>query len=221
MEAAVELSAEVLLFDMDGTIVDSTTSVVRAWSRFADRYGMDADAILSVAHGRPTVEVVAMFAPPGMDVAAEATRIEAEEIDRTDGIVEVQGAKALLESLDPARWAVVTSATRALTVKRMAATGLPHPKVLVAADDVTDGKPHPEPYLMAAEALGVDAASAVVFEDAEAGLRSALAAGTVPVVVGGHDGPAAEGLARVPDLRGVRVVRDGPGLEVRLPLAAA
>ncbi len=221
MEAAVELSAEVLLFDMDGTIVDSTTSVVRAWNRFADRHGRDADAILSVAHGRPTIEVVAMFAPPGLDVAEEAARIEAEEIDRTDGIVEVPGAKALLESLDPARWAVVTSATRALTVKRMSVTGLPHPKVLVAADDVTDGKPHPQPYLMAAEALGVDAASAVVFEDAEAGLRSALAAGTVPVVVGDHDGPAAEGLARVPDLRGVRVVRGGPGLEVRLPFTAA
>lgn len=216
MDAAVELSAEVLLFDMDGTIVDSTASVVRAWTGFAARNGLEAAAILAVAHGRPTVEVIAQFAPPGMDVAAEAARIESEEIDRTDGITEVPGAAVMLESIDPARWAVVTSATRELTVKRLAVAGLPQPRVLVAADDVTRGKPDPQPYLMAAEALGFEAKSAVVFEDAEAGLLSARAAGAAAIVVGAHAGPAAEGLPRVPDLRKVRATADGPGYKVTL-----
>jgi len=210
------LTGAVLLFDMDGTLVDSTASVERAWGRFAERHGLDAAAILAVAHGRPTIEVVADFAPRGVDVVAETDRIEAEEIDRTDGISEIPGSAALLGSLDPSRWAVVTSATRALTTKRLAAVGIPLPKLLVAADDVTKGKPHPQPYMKAARALGYDASEAVVFEDAPAGLTSAKAAGAVTVVVGGYRGEAAEGLPRVPDLTAVRVAPNGFDLTVTL-----
>ncbi|PRY56587.1 HAD-IA family hydrolase [Glycomyces artemisiae] len=211
------LAASVLLFDMDGTLVDSTASVERAWTRFAGRHGLEAAAILAVAHGRPTIEVVAEFAPHGVDVVAETDRIEAEEIDRTDGISEIPGAAALLGSLDPARWAVVTSATRALTLRRLAAVGIPLPKILIAADDVTKGKPHPQPYMLAARALGADAADAVAFEDAPAGLTSASSAGAATVVVGAYDGEAAQGLPRIPDLTGVTVAQEGQSLEVRLP----
>ncbi|THV25924.1 HAD-IA family hydrolase [Glycomyces paridis] len=211
-----ELAASVLLFDMDGTLVDSTASVERAWGRFAGRHGLDASAILAVAHGRPTIEVVTQFAPAGVDPVAETDRIESEEIDRTDGISEVPGSAALLGSLDPARWAVVTSATRALTLRRLEAVGIPLPKVLVAADDVVRGKPDPQPYLQAARALGFEASEAVVFEDAPAGLESARAAGAAPVVVGGYRGPAAEGLPRVPDMAAVRVRATDGGLAVSL-----
>lgn len=211
------LAASVLLFDMDGTLVDSTASVERAWTRFAGRHGLEASAILAVAHGRPTIEVVAEFAPHGVDVVAETDRIEAEEIDRTDGISEIPGAAALLGSLDPARWAVVTSATRALTLRRLAAVGIPLPKILIAADDVTKGKPHPQPYMLAARALGADATDAVAFEDAPAGLTSASSAGAATVVVGAYDGEAAQGLPRVPDLAGITITQEGPTLEVRLP----
>jgi sugar-phosphatase len=210
------LTASVLLFDMDGTLVDSTASVERAWSRFADRHGLEASAILAVAHGRPTIEVVAEFAPRGVDVVAETDRIEAEEIDRTDGISEVPGSAALLRGLDRDRWAVVTSATRALTLRRLAAVGIPLPKILVAADDVTRGKPHPQPYMLAAKALGFDASEAVVFEDAPAGLASAKAAGAATVVVGGYEGEVADGLPRIADMRSVTVSANGSGLSVTL-----
>jgi sugar-phosphatase len=210
------LTASVLLFDMDGTLVDSTASVERAWTRFAARHGLDAAAILAVAHGRPTIEVVADFAPPGVDVVAETDRIEAEEIDRTDGISEIPGAAALLGGLDRNRWAVVTSATRALTTRRLAAVGIPLPKILVAADDVTKGKPHPQPYMLAAKALGFDARDAVVFEDAPAGLTSALAAGATTVVVGGYKGGPSEGLPRITDFLSVKVAPSDTGMTVTL-----
>jgi mannitol-1-/sugar-/sorbitol-6-phosphatase len=210
------LTVSVLLFDMDGTLVDSTASVERAWGRFAARHGLDATQILAVAHGRPTIEVVAEFAPRGVDVVAETDRIEAEEIDRTDGISEIPGAAALLSGLDRDRWAVVTSATRALTTRRLAAVGIPLPKILVAADDVTKGKPHPQPYMLAAKALGFDAREAVAFEDAPAGLASALAAGAATVVVGGYEGAAAAGLPRVTDMKSVQVSASGSVLDVTL-----
>jgi sugar-phosphatase len=160
--------------------------------------------------------VVAEFAPHGVDVVAETDRIEAEEIDRTDGISEIPGSAALLSGLDRERWAVVTSATRALTLRRLAAVGIPLPKILVAADDVTRGKPHPQPYMLAAKALGFDAAEAVVFEDAPAGLASARAAGASAVVVGDYKGEASEGLPRVPDMLSVSVSANGSGMSVTL-----
>ena len=216
MDAPTELRAQVLLFDMDGTLVDSAAIVEDCWRRFASRHGLDAGAILAVSSGRPTIEVIAQFATPGMDPAAETARIEREELDRTEGIREIPGSRRLLESLDPGRWAVVTSAPRELARRRLVAAGLPVPQVLVGADDVTAGKPDPQGYRMAAEALGADPGEAVVFEDAEAGLLAGRAAGAAAVVVGGRTGGAADGLPRLADFRGVTVTAAGSRLRVVL-----
>lgn len=208
------MRARVLLFDMDGTLVDSAEVVEACWRRFAARHGLDAEAILAVSSGRPTIEVIEQFATPGMDPAAETARIEAEELDRVEGIFEVPGAKALLESLEPGRWAVVTSAPRELARRRLIAAGLPVPAVLVGADDVSAGKPDPEGYRKAAKALGAGPDEAVVFEDAEAGLLAGIASGAAAVVVGGYEGEAAAGLPRVSDLREITVGADGAELVV-------
>jgi len=197
-----------LLFDMDGTLVDSTAVVERTWRSFAARHGIAAEQILAVSHGRRTEETVAAFAPQGVDIAAEARRVIAEEVDDTEGIVAIPGAARLLAGLSGDSWALVTSAGRRLAEARMRAAGLPLPAVVISADDVTVGKPSPEGYLAAAKRLGVPPESTIVFEDAEAGVRAALAAGAATVVVGTADCPATEGLDRVPDLRGVRVGLD-------------
>lgn len=216
------LSAAVLLFDMDGTLVDSTVVVERTWRRFARRHGLDGEEILATSHGRRTGETVARYAPAGVDPEAETARVVAEEVADVDGIVAVPGAPQLLSDLSTDRWAVVTSAGRELAERRMAAAGLPLPAHLVSADDVTQGKPHPEGYLAAARALGASTDSAVVFEDAAAGLLAAVAAGTTAVVVGDHTGPETRGLLRVTDLREVAITTDGTGesgrLRVEFPL---
>ena len=199
------ITAAALLFDMDGTLVDSTVVVERTWSQFADRHGLDVARILAVSHGRRTGETVAEFAPAGVDVVAETDRLVAQEVADTEGIIEVPGAAALLASLPEGSWAVVTSAGRALAEARMAAAGVPVPAVMVSAEDVTAGKPDPEGYLIAAARLGVAPERTVVFEDAEAGLHAALGSGARTVVVGDCAAPATEGLARVPDFRAVRV----------------
>jgi len=130
--------------------------------------------------------------------------LEARELQATDGIVEVRGAAGLLTSL-PVPWAVVTSAPRALAVRRMLAAGVPVPEVLVSADEVARGKPAPDGYLQAAELLGVDPRDCVALEDAEPGVRSALDSGALVVVVGALDTPVTRGLHRVPDLRSLRI----------------
>ncbi|GAA4913937.1 HAD-IA family hydrolase [Streptomyces coeruleoprunus] len=212
-----ELTAHVLLFDMDGTLVDSTEAVERTWRRFAVRHGLDAEVILASAHGRRTAETVARHAPQGVDVAAETEWLVARDIADTRGTVAVPGAAELLAALPPGRWALVTSAGRELAERRMAAAGLPMPDVVVSADDVRRGKPDPEGYLAAAARLGVPPTAAVVFEDAELGLEAAHAAGGSAVVVGPHEGPAALGVPRIADFRDVTVTTTAAGLRLTLP----
>lgn len=171
------LQAEILLFDMDGTLIDATSTVERIWTRWAARYGVDVAQLLAASRGQRVADTVRIFAPLGTDVAAEEAWLSRQAHAETMGLKGMPGAPALLRSLPPSRWAVVTSAERSLAVKWLASAGLPTPSVLVAAGDVTAGKPHPAGYALAAQLLGYDASRAVVFEDAALGVEAGCAAG--------------------------------------------
>jgi sugar-phosphatase len=106
------------------------------------------------------------------------------ETEDTEGVVAIAGAQRFLRSLPPERWALVTSAPRALALARMGAAGLPLPHVLVTSEDVARGKPAPDCFLRAAEALGVAASDCLAWEDTAAGVAAAEAAGAAVVVVG-------------------------------------
>ena len=172
-----------VLFDMDGTLVDSRLVVERIWRDWATLHNLDISAILAVSHGRRTIDPVKLFARPGMDCAAEAAALEAKEVADTRGIVGVGGAVDLLSRLGRDKWAVVTSASRALATRRMAAAGLPLPSVLIAAEDVVRGKPDPEGYQKAAMAMNVAISDCLVFEDAPAGIEAGKGAGCDVVAI--------------------------------------
>ncbi|MFH9014446.1 HAD family hydrolase [Streptomyces sp. NPDC017943] len=178
------IHAQALLFDNDGTLVSSLASVDRCWTRWAAEYGITAQEFARVElHGRPAAEIAADLLPAEVVPQAVARIEELEVEDVPSGGVELlPGTRAFLDALPADRWAVVTSATRRLAEARLDAVGI-RPKTLVAADDITRGKPDPEPYLLAARALGVDPAHCVVFEDAPAGLASGRAAGMTTVAL--------------------------------------
>lgn len=211
----MQFSAAGFLFDMDGTLVDSTHVVEAVWTEFGHRHGLDPAAILRYAHGRQAIDSVTHFLPWTDDAErAELVRgLIAEELTRTDGIVEVPGAAALLEALVAAGApvAVVTSAPRELAVSRLRAAGVPVPEVLIAAEDVQRGKPDPECFLLGASRLGVPIERCLAFEDAEAGLNAAVASGARVVVVGGHASAVTEGLTRRRDYVGVVVSAGADG----------
>ncbi|MFD5282550.1 HAD family hydrolase [Streptomyces rubrogriseus] len=174
----MKLHAQALLFDNDGTLVSSLESVRRCWTRWAVEYGITAEQFGQVElHGRPAAEIAADLLPTAR-VAEAVARIEQLEVEDVPGggVHLLPGTRAFLDALPADRWAVVTSATRRLAEARLDAVGI-LPKTLVAADDITRGKPDPEPYLLGARALGVDPADCVVFEDAPAGLQAGRAAG--------------------------------------------
>jgi sugar-phosphatase len=210
------IRARAALFDMDGTLVDSTAVVETIWRDFADRFGLDRAMILASVHGVRAEDSVRRFAPPGSDVAAIVAELNAYELEHTEGTVEIPGAVAFLAAVPRACAALVTSASPALAAGRLAAAGVPSPDVVITADDVLHGKPAPDGYLVAAERLGVAAADAVVFEDAEAGLRAGLAAGMRVVVVGGHESATTEGLPRIAHYSDARVDLEGDGMLITL-----
>lgn len=217
LSPGTELSASALLFDMDGTLVDSTQAVHGMWRRFAVRHGLDLDTLLRLQHGRRTVETVALYAHIGFDAAAETALIAAEERMDLSGIVEIPGAGALLRALPRARWAIVTSAERALAVARLTAAGLPLPDVLVCAEDVAQGKPDPECYLLGARLLGVPAEQCIVFEDAPFGLTAGRAAGARVVALAtslSEDELATED--SLPDYRRMRAATTDDGVVLRI-----
>lgn len=208
-----------VLFDLDGVLVDSTRAVDREWRAWARRKGVDGDAVMAIAHGVRTVEVIRRVAPH-LDVEAEARKIEKHEAHDKEGVSVMPGAVALVHSIPEGRWGVVTSGSRLLASARLRFCGLPVPRVLVTADDVTNGKPHPEPYLKGAERLGVSPAECLVIEDAPAGIQSARAGGMK--VVGITSTYAVEALesadAVIGKLGQIRVTANGAGklgVEVR------
>jgi mannitol-1-/sugar-/sorbitol-6-phosphatase len=169
-------SCSAILFDLDGVLVDSTASVDREWRAWAKRNGVDGDAVMAIAHGVRTLEVIQRVAPH-LDAEAEAKKIEKHEAHDKEGVSAMAGAAQLLRSIPEGHWGVVTSGTRLLATARMKFCGLPVPKVLVTADQVANGKPHPEPYLTGAERLGFNPGECLVVEDAPAGIQAARAAG--------------------------------------------
>jgi mannitol-1-/sugar-/sorbitol-6-phosphatase len=216
----MKFSVDALLFDSDETLVSSLASVSRCWLRWASEHGLTTAEILAVQpHGRPAAAIVADLLPAERVPSALAALQQAEVDDATDGgAVPVPGARELLAALPPDRWAVVTSGTRRVADARLAAAGI-EARHLVTVDDITHHKPHPEPFLTAAQRLDVDPARCVAFEDAPAGLQAARAAGMLTVALTTtHDAHALTSAADVviPDLSPVAAQLTGGGVDVTI-----
>jgi len=171
-----------VLFDMDGTLVDSDAVVDRSWSRWATEYGISAADVLAIAHGNPAAATIARMLPDASPAerASAGARVLDLEVNDVEGVVATPGALELIGTLDRIGlpWAVYTSAPAQLAKVRLTAAGIA-PSVLVTIDDVSHGKPDPEGYLRAAELLGVPAEQSLVVEDTTVGLAAGQAAGAI------------------------------------------
>ncbi|PSJ28277.1 phosphatase [Streptosporangium nondiastaticum] len=217
----MRFTADALLFDSDETLVSSLWSVRHVWSRWVESYGMTLEEVVArvEVHGRPAAEIAAALLPA--DQVAEGLRrlVDAEVADAlAGGVVPVPGAVALLASLPQDRWAVVTSSSRRVAETRLNQVGV-HPKFLITSDDdITRYKPHPEPFLLAAERLGFDPARCVVVEDAPAGLTAGRAAGMATIALTTtHRPDELEADATIADLTALSARVNGSGeLEITI-----
>jgi sugar-phosphatase len=206
---STELRCRGLLFDLDGTLLDSLHAVDRAWTTWALRHGLDPRYVLSQIHGRRSIESIAALLPE-VDAQAEDLVIRQIEAADTTGVIALPGAIEFLKSLPEGRWGIVTSGTSDVALARMKAAGVPVPPACVFGEDVSYGKPHPEPYLRGAALLGLEPTDVVGFEDTSAGLQSILAATMRAVAVGFPCEPA------IYDYRQVEFSLDGEHIQLKI-----
>ncbi|MBI9116013.1 HAD-IA family hydrolase [Sanguibacter suaedae] len=201
---------DAILFDMDGTLISSIAAVDRSWARWAGEYGYDPETF-RISHGTPARSLVEELVAPER-VEEAVARIMEIELSDTTGVELLAGVTDLLASLPAERHAIVTSCTHDLAIARIEAAGITVPPVVVTADDVTRGKPAPEPFVLGARRLGVDPVRCLVVEDAPAGLASARAAGCATLAVDGtHDLADLDADAHAAGLADVRVVVEADG----------
>ncbi|KAJ2159996.1 hypothetical protein GGF46_002604 [Coemansia sp. RSA 552] len=178
---AVEISASRIVFDLDGTLIDTHTVTEAVYRDHSQRHGVDAQQVIDFCHGVPTLQVLQRLFPSSTHTREYADQMELESATRLSEIHTIPGTRALLESLPRGSWGIFTSGTRPLALPRLRHLELPVPDVFVTPTDIANGKPHPEGYELAARKLGADPKACVVFEDAEAGVSAGQRSGAVVV----------------------------------------
>ncbi|WP_313081072.1 HAD-IA family hydrolase [Atlantibacter sp.] len=176
-----------LLFDLDGTLVNSLDFVERSWRAWANSKGLDGQAVCDFLHGKPAVSTLRHFMPDASDavINAEFLILEEYEARHAEGMTPMPGAAVFLDRLNALAvpWGIVTSGSLKVASARIRHSGLPFPAALVTSEDIRHGKPHPEPFLLGAQKLSLPASCCIAFEDAYAGLLSAREAGCAVVEV--------------------------------------
>lgn len=218
MGELVTVTCKAVLFDMDGTLVDSTQVVEAAWKSWAARHNLPLDEVLSFSHGRPTISTLEHFLP-GRDHAEEEAELAIFEETQTEGILAVPGAAEIIHALEAQNhpWAVVTSAWRKLAETRVLAAGLQLPTVIVPIDEIRNGKPDPEGFLQAAAKLRVAPEHCVVFEDTRPGIEAGLRAGMqVIALLTTYSSQQLQHRPAIRDFRDVEIKTEGALLTIEL-----
>ena len=214
----MEISCQAILFDNDGVLVDSHAQVIATWTQLAEEFGLDAEVLLTEMVGRPSAETLSDHLGPDR-LGSAVQRLEDLEVELAAVTPAIAGALELTAALPSGRWAIATSASRRLANARWAGAGITPPAATITADDISKGKPDPEPFLAAARLLHADPATCVVFEDSPPGGQAGVAAGATVIAVGDQPWDF-EPAARVPDLSAVTIKTDVNGtLTLHIPNA--
>ena len=202
----LEKTYAAFLFDMDGTLLNSIVAAERVWGAWAGRHGLDVERFLPTIHGVRPVDTITRLNLPGIDIAAETAWVEQAEQQDVAGIVPIAGVIDFLNSIPGDRWAIVTSASAELARRRMAAAGIIAPETVVTGENILNGKPNPDCFLLGAQRLGAKASDCLIFEDAPAGIGAAEAAdGDVVVITATHHSPMQTNHLAIVDYTGVGV----------------
>lgn len=212
----MRLRADAIFLDNDGVVVDSHHQVELAWRRLASEYGLDYDSLIEELVGVRAADTLGRYLAPG-EAARAVARLEDLEVELAASVRPLAGASELIRRLPAGSWTIVTSASLRLASARWRAAGIPIPARAVTADDVSRGKPDPEPFLEAARLLGVDPSRCVVFEDSPSGGAAAHAAGATVVAVGSQPW-ATEPVARIENLSQVIATHDDASRTTELEL---
>lgn len=208
-------SCSAFLFDMDGTLVDSSVKVEEIWRIWCERHGVDLASVMAIQQGVRSEDTIRKIAPH-LDIPAECAWIDEMEVSDCEGIIEVAGAHALLAKIPQELWTIATSACLAPALARLQFCQIPVPDTMVCAEQVSAGKPDPQIYRLAAQRLGQNPADCLAFEDAPAGIASALAAGCRVIQIGGEHKLHPDVLCVLADFQSVDMQSNAEGLVLEI-----
>lgn len=181
-------SLAAVLFDMDGTLIDSAASFRRACTNWCGEYGVTTHRMDEFMRGAPAAEGIRRIFPglSAESLAERAARFADLECADVTEVTAMPGALPLINRLDDLGlpWAIVTSAQRQLAALRLKAAGLAA-ETVVSLDDVAACKPDPEGYHLAARILGAEISRCLVVEDSLPGVAAGRAAGATVASLGG------------------------------------
>ena len=157
---ALSTSYNAILFDLDGTLVDSYANAEDCWGEWAESVGLGDAFDLARFYGQKRSDIVRTLLPhlSQDEIEAHAEAVRLAERARVAKVVALPGAAGLLNALPPHRWGIVTSNDTEVAQARLRSAGLPVPEIIVSADNVTFPKPHPEGFLLGAAKLGYEPA---------------------------------------------------------------
>jgi sugar-phosphatase len=181
-EALSIIKVEAVLFDLDGVLANSIDVLEESWGIWSTEKGLDFEMVMKVAHGRRKPEILAIVVPE-LDPQPEIDRLMQLETDRIASVKPIRGAAEFVAQLPEGKWAIGTSGERPGALARLRQVGIAPPAVIISAEDVEEGKPHPDVYLKAAAGIGMNPRKCIVFEDAPAGIAAAQAAGATAVAL--------------------------------------